>query len=166
MRNRLLSIVVLTCLGAVVKAQPVACPMGSMKQHHLSLEVLDSVYASAISMGDTPGVFQTESEQEPLLIAWPQLFEDLQSFLAANDFQWARDIKCFNRVYFDSSGAIDYFLYDCELVSADESKLFLGEEEREYERLLNLFVLKYKINVKSTRKFVQCGPVIYEAKKK
>src|SRR5688500_18288107 len=70
---------------------------------------LDSLYKSGIHADTSLAVFKTN--QEEYITAYQQLLGNLGKFLKANNFIWEKPVKGFNRIYFDSTGKIDYFIY-------------------------------------------------------
>jgi hypothetical protein len=128
----------------------------------ISIDELDSLYQSAIHNDTLLAVFKTEIEQEKIANEYFNLLNELAVFLSKNNFIWEKPTRCFNRVYFDKNGKIDYFLYN-----------FLGKPEEkptenqliEFKRLLNLFCQNYTFPVSASVKFVQCGPSHYMPKK-
>lgn len=83
------------------------------------------------------------------------MLTDLATYLSENNFKWGNTTKCFNKIYFQPNGTIDYFLYNFKSGEIDNSK------EKEFQRLLNQFIASYKFSLSSQRKFSQCSPVTY-----
>lgn len=125
----------------------------------ISFEHLDSIYTSAIHADSSLAVFKTEIEEEELLQAYTKLLQDFGKFLSANNFKWEKPTKCFNRIYFSADGTIDYFLYN--FLGSSENKPN-EENQKEFDRLLNVFISDYKISITADKKFAQCSPTTYK----
>lgn len=79
--------------------------------------------------------------------------QQLATFLKDNAFEIDGQLKLFNRIYFNKSGAIDYYLYNIN--PGQLSK----EEAARFDTLLNVFVKNHKIGVSAEVNFSQCSPV-------
>ncbi len=131
------------------------------KKQGIEIDLLDSIYQSAVHINTSMAVFKTDIEQETMHKEYIKLLQAFGKFLSANNFIWKKPTKCFNRIYFNSDGSIDYFLYN-----------FLGETEdkpdeemqKEFQRLLNLFIKDYKFPLTAKTKFAQCSPTTYMPK--
>ena len=121
----------------------------------ISARHLDSLYKSAIHSDVSLAVFKSQEEQAELLKAYTSLIQDLAAFLKSNNFQWQKPTRCFNRIYFNQEGAIDYFLYNFPAIELE------AEKEKEFDRLLNLFIKDYRFPLKANEKFAQCSPIKY-----
>ena len=124
----------------------------------ISIKHLDSIYISAVHTDTSLAVFKTEIEQEAMQQAYIKLLQDFGKFLSENNFKWEKPTRCFNRIYFSADGTIDYFLFN-----------FLGKPEdkpaenieKEFQKLLNVFILDYKFSLTAKTKFAQCSPTTY-----
>ena len=116
---------------------------------------LDSLYKSAVHTDVKLAVFKTEEGQAKLIKAYTQLLQDLGRFLKDNNFKWEGPTKGFNRIYLNANGKIDYFLYNFSKDQLSSTK------EKEFYRLLNLFVKDYQFALTAQENFAQCSPVTY-----
>ena len=94
--------------------------------------------------------------------AYIKLLQDFGKFLTNHNFKWDKPTKCFNRIYFNVDGTIDYFLYN--FLGKQEDKLS-EEGQKEFNELLNQFIKEYKFTMTSKIKFSQCSPTTYMPKK-
>lgn len=119
------------------------------------LKNLDSLYKSALHSDVKLAVFKTVEDQANLRKAYVDLLQNLASFLKTHHFKWLKQTRCYNRIYFNANGTVDYFLYNFsrEQISA--------EKELEFGRLLNLFVKDYRFPLTANESFAQCSPVKY-----
>lgn len=119
------------------------------------LKTLDSLYKNAVHSDGKLAVFKTAEEQANLRKAYVGFLLNLASFLKTHKFKWEKQTRCYNRIYFNATGTVDYFLYNFsrEQISA--------EKEVEFGRLLNLFVKDYKFPLTANEGFAQCSPVKY-----
>ena len=131
------------------------------KAQGITIERLDSVYTSAVHSDTTLAVFRTDPEQERLLNAYQTLLQDFGAFLSTNNFKWNYPTKCWNRIYFNNDGTIDYFLYNFTTKNVKPEEQLSEEKQKEFNRLLNLFIQDYKFGVKAKVKFAQCSPTTY-----
>ncbi|MBB2147929.1 hypothetical protein [Pedobacter gandavensis] len=120
-----------------------------------SFQHLDSLYKSAVDADPKRAVFKTPQEQAELQKSYSALIQDLGVFLKANDFNWEKPTRCFNRIYFNPGGKIDYFLFNFP------KDMIAAEKEKEFQRLLNVFIKDYKFPMKAKENFAQCSPVKY-----
>lgn len=127
----------------------------TFKGAELRAKHLDNSYKSAVHSNPDSAVFKSPEEQTELQKSYVRLIRDLSSFLKSNNFKWEKPTKCFNRIYFNATGKIDYFLYD---FPKDQ---IAPEKEKEFGRLLNLFAEEYKFPLKANENFAQCSPIKY-----
>jgi|SRR5690554_4093911 len=118
---------------------------------------LDSIYVSAIHSDTTQAVFKTKKEQEQMMHAYKQMLQDFGRFLSENNFEWKKKTQGFNRVYFNEDGKVDYFLFSFGRSENVPTK----EEHKEFQRLLNLFIKDYQLDMIANTKFAQCSPVTF-----
>lgn len=116
---------------------------------------LDEEYKSAVHSDVGLAVFKSDEEQRKHIESYQKFLQRLGMHLKSNGFKWANSTKCFNRIYFDKDGTIDYFLFHFteENVPADQAKRF--------QSLLEEFISDYRYPVTASVKFAQCGPVRY-----
>jgi hypothetical protein len=155
-------ITVLLTISFQTFGQHLGLTFQNAEKQGISIKHLDSVYTSAVHTDTSLAVFKTESEQEAMQQAYIKLLQDFGKFLSENNFNWEKPTKCFNRIYFNADGTIDYFLFN-----------FLGKPEdkpnenieKEFQRLLNVFISDYKFSLTAKTKFAQCSPTTYMPKK-
>ncbi len=156
----IITILLTTCLQSF--GQHLGLTFQQAEKQGISIIHLDSTYASAVHSDTSLAVFKTEKEQEALQQAYIKLLEDFSKFLSENNFKWEKPTKCFNRIYFNADGTIDYFLFN-----------FLGKTEvkpaenieKEFQNLLNVFISDYKFSLTAKTKFAQCSPTTYMPQK-
>lgn len=141
-------------------AQQSAMSFQSAESQGISIEELDKTYMSAVHVDPTLAVFKSEEEQMKLQQAYYALLQDLGNFLAENDFQWEQPTRCFNRIYFNEDGTIDYFLFN--FVGKAESAPSAAVQDN-FEALLNRFVQDYTFPLTADRKFAQCSPATFSS---
>ncbi len=154
--NLIITILLTACLQTF--GQHLGLTFQNAEKQGISIKHLDSIYTSAVHTDTSLAVFKTEKEQEALQQAYFNLLQDFANFLSENNFKWEKPTRCFNRIYFNSDGTIDYFLFN-----------FLGKTEdkpaenieKEFQRLLNVFISDYKFSLTAKTKFAQCSPTTY-----
>lgn len=155
---RILFTLLLTLLIFIVgNAQPIATTFQSAESQGISISKLDSNYLSAAHFEPEKGVFK--ERQDEFLTHYRNLHIALGKYLSNNDFDWPQTTKLFTRVYFDSTGTIDYFLINPK--QADLS----DKQTEHYFSLLNKFIQDYQIPIAANTRFAQCSPVTYVSKK-
>jgi hypothetical protein len=119
---------------------------------------------SAVHSDTAKAVFKTDSEQKDMLQAYYKLVLDFGKFLSKNNFIWEKQTKGFNRIYFNSDGTIDYFLYSFNTNNVKLEDQLSEEKQIEFNRLLNLFIQDYTVPMTAKTKFAQCSPVTFMSK--
>lgn len=118
----------------------------------ITVKQLDETYKGALGEG---GVFTTEEDQQKHTAAYNGYLSEFSGFLDKNDFKWDEiNNLCFNRVYIAPDGKIDYFLYQFKTP-------ITPEKEKEFNRLLNIYIKENRFGVTAPVKFSQCSPVMY-----
>lgn len=153
----------IVCSYLLSNAQPKAIVISDAGKSGISISELDEIYLSAVHIDTSKAVFKSEAEQQQMFEAYMKLLQDFGRFLDSNDFVWEHQTKGFNRIYFNSDGTIDYFLYSFHYAKPEEQ--LSRELQSEFNRLLNIFVQSYKIPMTAGRKFAQCSPTTYKASK-
>jgi hypothetical protein len=121
----------------------------------ISIKVLDSLYKPALSQGpdSLQAVFRVKAKE--FHTHYVGLLKDLAKHLKDNGFAWSKQTRCFNRIYFNEQGTIDYFLFNFKPGEVDAVKA------AQFETLLNAFIKTYTFTLPATAKFAQCSPVTY-----
>jgi len=133
------------------------CFLDAEKQG-ISMQHLDSIYKNAVNSDTSLAIFKTDAEQEKLQQSYTKLLKDLGNYLLKNNFKWEKKTQSFNKVYFNNDGSIDYFLFVFR-GSAEEKPS--ESKQKEFLRLLNLFIKDYKFALTANTKFTQCGGAAY-----
>jgi hypothetical protein len=119
---------------------------------------LDSTYQSALHADSTKAVFI--GKEKEFYAGYVSLLQALGKHLKANGFEWETKTRCFNRIYFNKDGEIDYFLFNFYPDQIESDK------EKEFEKLLNTFIQSYTFPLTASKNFAQCSPVTYQPKVK
>jgi hypothetical protein len=154
--NLMITILLTTCLQTF--GQHLGLTFQNAEKQGISIQHLDSIYTSAVHSDTSLAVFKTEKEHEALQQAYFKLLQDLGEFLSKNNFKWEKPTRCFNRIYFNSDGTIDYFLFNFLGKTEDKPT---ENSEKEFQRLLNIFISDYKFSLNAITKFAQCSPTTY-----
>ena len=139
-------------------AQHMGLTFQNAEKQGISIKHLDSLYTSAVHTDPSLAVFKTEKEKEALQQAYVKLLQDFGKFLSENNFRWEKPTRCFNRIYFKADGTIDYFLFNFLGKAEDKPAQNI---EKEFQRLLNVFISDYKFSLTAKTKFAQCSPTTY-----
>lgn len=158
--NLMIIVLLTTCLQTF--GQRLGMTFQAAEKQGISIEHLDSLYTSAVNTDTSIAVFKTEKEQEALYQAYVKLLQDFGKFLSKNNYKWEKPTKCFNRIYFNSNGTIDYFLFNFLGKTEDKPT---ENVEKEFTRLLNVFISDYKFSLTANKKFAQCSPTTYMPQK-
>ncbi|MFA5669077.1 MAG: hypothetical protein WC967_07525 [Balneolaceae bacterium] len=154
----LYSILFFAMTSVAATAQPLATTFEKAESLGISVKELDNTYPSAAHSQPAKGVFK--ERQDEFLTHYRDLHIALSKYLSENGFDWPETTRLFTRVYFNSSGAIDYFLINPNEVDLTEKQV------ENYFKLLNEFIKDYKLPIFAETGFAQCSPVTYIAKKK
>ncbi len=154
--NLMITILLSTCLQTF--GQHLGLTFQSAEKQGISIKHLDSIYKSSVHSNTSLAVFKTEKEQEALHQAYIKLLQDFGVFLSKNNFKWQKPTRCFNRIYFNTDGTIDYFLYNFLGKTEDKPA---ENSEMEFQRLINVFISDYKFSLTAKTKFAQCSPTTY-----
>ncbi len=138
--------------------QHIALTFQDTEKQGISIKHLDSIYKNAVNSDTALAIFKTDTEQEKLQQSYTKLLKDLGSYLSKNNFKWEKKTPCFNKVYFNNDGSIDYFLYIFRGNTEDNPS---ESKQKEFQRLLNLFIKDYKFALIAYTKFTQCGGAVY-----
>ena len=115
---------------------------------------VDSVYTSAFDgRADHKAVFKKQEDIDKHVDAYHDYLKGLGKFLSDNNFKWEKDTKGWNRIYMQPDGTIDYFIYSLKDIPA--------EKEKEFRRLLALYIKGHKFGNTAPEKFAQCSSVTY-----
>ncbi|MFM2269196.1 MAG: hypothetical protein RL757_2637 [Bacteroidota bacterium] len=144
-----------TTFVSLAQAQNKAMTFENAAKQDNSYEKLDKIYKSAVNNDPQFAVFKTPEEQADLQKAYVTLLQNLGKFLKSKGFKWEKETKCFNRIYINSDGTIDYFLYNFS------KNQVAPEKQAEFEILLNEFIKTQKFPITAKEKFAQCSPVKY-----
>lgn len=161
-KNFITTVLLVACLHTL--GQHLAMTFEDAKKQGISIQYLDSIYQIAVHVDTSQAVFKTETEQKAMYESYVKLLQDFGKFLTANNFIWNNPTKCFNRIYFSSDGTIDYFLYNFMTKNVKTEDQLQQEKQTEFNRLLNLFIINYKISLTAKTKFAQCSPATYMPK--
>ena len=116
---------------------------------------LDSLYPNAVNVNpDTYAVFR--GKEEEFGQAYREFIIALAKYLNENDFIWGEPKRCFNKIYFNENGEVDYFLFNFKPGTLSE------EKQERFAELLESFKKEYKIQIKTERPFSQCSPIVYQ----
>jgi hypothetical protein len=122
----------------------------------ISISTLDSLYQSALHSDSLQAAFA--GQEQEFQQAYVSMLQDLGAFLHDNKFEWGKQIRCFNRIYINKDGVIDYFLFNFKPGEIDP------EKEQAFEKLLTEFIKTYRFPLTNTKDFAQCSPVQYTDK--
>lgn len=114
---------------------------------------LDSTYTNGINTDTSKAVFKSNVDE--YIAAYQQLLQELVSYLKSNGLVWEKPIRGFNKIYFDKSGKIDYYLYN---LKPDQ---LTSDQEKTFDALLKKFVASHTFSLKAPVNFAQCSPVTY-----
>ncbi len=135
-------------------SQHVSMSIQQVREKNIKIEDIEKNYKNAIDTPPAESVFKAE-ELQP---AYQKLLQDFNTFLSKNNFKWEKKTKCFQRIYFNNDGTIDYFIYNFLGKPEDQPS---AEKQAEFGKLLNQFVQDYKFALSAKVKFTQCSPTSY-----
>ena len=130
-----------------------AMTFGEAEAAGTSIRTLDSLYQSALHSDSAKAVFGRQ--QEVFTKSYQQLLKDLNGYLHEHNYRWEQETRCFNRIYFNKDGRIDYFLYHFK------KDAISPEKAGQFDALLNAFIQRYRFPLSAPVKFAQCSPTVY-----
>ena len=155
-------ICLIASINSTLVGQHLALTFNDAENQGLTIKSLDEIYINAVHSDTTLAVFKSEKNQKEFIDQYIKLLKDLGDFLNENNFNWEKPTKCFNRIYFNEDGTIDYFLFNF-LGKAEDKPSELNQIE--FNRLLNQFIQDYAIPITAKTKFSQCSPMTFMPKK-
>jgi hypothetical protein len=120
----------------------------------LTLVHLDGVYTSAVHTDTTKAVFKNKLQADEFTKAYQIFLKGIGKYLKENGFKWGAPTRCWNKIYFNKSGTVDYFLFDFKTPISDEKM-------EQFKKMLTAYLQDHKINIVAPVKFAQCGPVMF-----
>jgi len=142
--------------------QHIGSTFKDMEIKGINIDSFNRIYKSAFDNVDTSqGVFKTESEKQDIIQAYYKMLQDFKNFLVDNNFKLDKATKCYNKIYFNSDGTVDYFLYNFIKKNVKIEDQLSTAKQIEFNRLLNLFIKNYKLPMTAKTKFSQCGTTTY-----
>ena len=127
----------------------------------ITIQQLDGIYKNAVSDDPSRSVFKGESEKNAMQDAYSKLLIDLSEFLSEHHFVWEEQVKCCSRIYFNTNGTIDYFLYN--FPDLPEKKSPAGKEA-EFNLMIKNFIKDYHFAIEIKEKFGQCSTATFGQK--
>ena len=118
------------------------------------MNVLDSIYTSAMHADTALAVFKSDSDQQKMFEAYSMFLQDFGSYLTKNNFKWEKEVHCWNRFYFNKDGAVEHYMYHFN-TPLEKTK------EDNYKALFAKYIQNHKIGITANRKFAQCSPVTF-----
>lgn len=115
---------------------------------------VEEEYKSAVHADSTKAVFVADADVSRHIQAYQQFIEKLGAFLKEKGFTWDENVRCFNRIYINANGTIDYFLYHFK------TKISLEKEEK-FKALVKEYIKVNKFGITARENFSQCSPVVY-----
>jgi hypothetical protein len=140
-------------LCANVYAQKRASTFNEAIESGISIQKLDDLYPAALSSDSLKSVFV--GKEKEFYNGYVSLLQDLSSHLKKNNFNWGKTTRCFNRIYLNKEGQVDYFLFNFKPGELDKVK------EEQFKKLLNQFIQTYQFPLQAKSAFAQCSPVSY-----
>jgi hypothetical protein len=151
------TLLIVMLLPTLIFGQKIATTFKNAADKGISIEKLDETYQSALHSDSTKAAFM--GQEKEFYNSYVSLLTDLQQFLKKNNFKWGKaTTKCFNRIYLNKDGGIDYFLFNFKPGEIGT------EKEKEFETLLGQFIQTYKFPLTNKNNFAQCSPVTYTEK--
>lgn len=114
---------------------------------------LDSTYTDLLDRKNV-----SESEYKIVVESWYEFHKKVSQFIKKENFKWEvpdSTITILNRIYFDKSGTIDYYLFRIRNASVS------AEKQTEYQKVLQKFSEEVTLNLKRVEKYAQCGKIKY-----
>jgi len=128
--------------------------LSDLEKQGISMKHLDSLYKAVPSKDTIHPVFNQQYYDTIVHVAINEFIENINTYLLNHGFKWGLPVRCINRVYFNSSGKIDYFIYIFK-------GLIGNETDFTFKKLVSEFISNYKIQVIAPENFSFTIPVMY-----
>ena len=158
MKKNLLISAILFGIAFNSSGQQLGTSIQDAEKQGITIQHLDGIYKNAVGDDPSRSVFKTEAEKNAMQDAYSKLIIDLSEFLSMHHFVWENPVKCCSKIYFNSNGTIDYFLYD--FPDLPEKKLPAGKDG-EFNSLIKAFIKDYKFAIDIKEKFGQCSTATF-----
>ena len=123
--------------------------------HGLTLDHLDSIYYNGIPGSDPRyQVFSQNYYDNVVAKARIDLLQKIGDYFKKNNLKWGTPTACWTRMYFNTNGTIEYFVYHFK------GKVDYKKED-DFKRLLDSFLKANKVSITSKQKFSLCGSVTW-----
>lgn len=140
--------------GQSVPSKPYVETIDNAERQGITIEHLGSLYMSAVHVDSSKAVFKSDAAADSLKNCYDRFLADFGKYLNQHHFTWAAPTRCWNRIYFHSDGAVDYYLFSLK-TSVSEART------DEYKKLFREYALTHKIGITAPCNFAQCSPVLY-----
>ncbi|GGB79982.1 hypothetical protein GCM10007424_20160 [Flavobacterium suaedae] len=111
-------------------------------------------YKSAVHADSTKAVFVTEADINKHIQTYQKFIQGLGHFLQEKGLEWEESMHCFNRIYINANGTIEYFLYQFK-------RDIPLEKEEKFITLVKEYIKANKFGITAPENFSQCSPVVY-----
>ena len=153
---KVLILILLLPISSIANSQSFSGRFQKAIDKGISITKLDSIYPSAVHSDSSKAVFK--GREKEFYEGYVSMLNTLAGFLKENGFRWDKKTRCFNRVYFNSEGKINYFLFNFYPDQIESTK------EQQFEKLIGDFIKTYQFPLKANSNFAQCSPVSYNDK--
>ncbi|WP_417558859.1 hypothetical protein [Mesoflavibacter zeaxanthinifaciens] len=114
---------------------------------------LDSHYTNLLDPRNT-----TETELKKAMKAWSEFHKNVSEFIKSEKFDWEvpdSTITVVNKIYFSKKGTVDYYTFKIM------NETVTPEKKEAYEKVLQKFSEKVKIDLERDEQYAQCGKIKY-----
>lgn len=120
----------------------------------VEMKDLDADYPSPLD-SDSASVIIFGIDTQQYISYYREYLDELGEYLSKKGFKWERPRWCFNKIYFNKEGRVDYFLYNFRPGEITD------EMATDFQKHLEKFVKKSEFPAKPNTAFSQCSPVTY-----
>jgi len=151
--KRLLFFTVFLIACSNIKAQQ-AMTFQAGKEAGIEMKDLDANYTSPLD-SDSASAAIFGVGQEQYIKLYQEYLGELGQYLSDQGFKWERPRWCFNKIYFNEEGRVDFFLYNFRPGEITDEMVV------EFQKHLENFVKDSEFPTKPNSAFSQCSPVTY-----
>ena len=130
------------CVNIIAECQTKGMTFAEVAKSGNTLQHLDSTYSSGVHV-DTSKAALPRTMYDSVQYAYTSLLKKLGKFLFAKGFTWGHPTKCFNKIYFSTTGEIELFLFQFTPGQITPNKY------RQFQTLLNEFIPQNKFPLPS-----------------
>lgn len=153
MTQRVLLLAIFCVFSQYAFSQAKVLTFDQAPEFEIDIQQLDEHYPPAVGPGEN---VVYKNQDEAFTKAYSKMLNQLNQYLNNKGFYWQNPVRCFNRVYFNEKGEVDYYLFKFKPGSVSAQK------QEKFSELVGAFLEDFQFELSSKKRFAQCSPVMYQ----